>query len=78
VGDPSITDTNLYRSAANVLKTDDTLHAALGVATMTKAGTPSDADWAVAPPVGTMVVDTTANKIWARTGVATWKGVVIA
>jgi len=71
-------DTNVYRSAANVLKTDDTFHAVLGVATMTKAGTPSDADWAVAPPVGTIVVDTSANKIWVRTASATWKGVVVA
>lgn len=71
-------DTNLYRSAANVLKTDDTFHAVLGVATFVKAGTPSDADWAVAPPVGTLVVDTSASKLWARTAAATWKGVVIA
>lgn len=77
-GDGPTTDTNLYRSAANVLKTDDTLHAALGVATFTKAGTPSDADWAVAPPVGTLVVDTSASKLWARTAAATWKGVAIA
>lgn len=77
-GSSATVDTNLYRSAADRLKTDDHLQAALGVATMTKAGTPSDADWAVAPPVGTLVVDTTANKIWARTAAATWKGVVIA
>lgn len=77
-GDPLTVDTNLYRSAANVLKTDDTLHAVLGVATMVKAGTPTDADWAVAPPVGTLVVDTTGNKIWTRTAAATWKSVAVA
>jgi hypothetical protein len=75
----AVRDTNLYRSAANRLKTDDLVDATgMGVATFVKAGTPSDADWAVAPPVGTLVVDTTGNKIWARTAAATWKGVAIA
>ncbi len=72
-------DTNLYRSAADRLKTDDLFDATgLGLATKTKAGIPVDGDWAVAPPVGTAVLDTTNNKIWYRTAAATWKGVVIA
>ena len=41
--------------------------------TFTKAGTPTDADFTTAPPVGSMVVDTTANKLWVRTAAATWK-----
>lgn len=43
----------------------------------TKAGTPSDADFAN-PQNGMLVVDTSANKIWVRTGVATWKSVAVA
>ncbi len=70
-------DTNLYRSAANVLKTDDQFIAVDGVATKTKAGTPTDGDFATTPPDGTIVVDSTASKIWVRVG-GTWKGVVVA
>jgi Pectate lyase superfamily protein len=70
-------DTNLYRSAANRLKTDDNLHAVDGVATKYKAGTPVDGDFATTPPDGTIVVDSSANKIWTRIG-GTWKGVVVA
>jgi hypothetical protein len=46
------------------------------VANRTKAGTPVDAD-VNTPTDGMLIVDTTANKIWARCG-GTWKGVVIA
>ena len=51
-----------------------------GVSTFTKAGAPSDADFSTAPPVGTLVVDTTggATKIYAKTAAATWKSVAIA
>ncbi len=65
-------DTNLYRAAANQLKSDDTIIGADGVATKTKAGTPTDGDFVTTPPDGTIVVDTTANKIWVRVG-GTWK-----
>jgi parallel beta-helix repeat protein len=74
----SAEDTNLYRAAANQLKSDDNLQAVDGVATKVKAGTPVDGDFATTPPVGTIVVDTTGNKIWVRTAAATWKGVVVA
>lgn len=37
-----------------------------GLATVSKAGTPVDADWATAPPDGTMVVDSTGLKLWIR------------
>jgi hypothetical protein len=67
----------LYRPAASTLKTDATFVAALGVATFVKAGTPTDADFTT-PTNGILVVDTTGNKIWARTAAATWKGVAIA
>lgn len=76
-GDPKTVDTNLYRGAANVLKTDDTFQASLGVATMAKAGTPTDADWAVAPPVGTIVFDSQGSRLWVRTGTATWKSATL-
>lgn len=42
----------------------------------TKAGTPVDGDFAGVAD-GMVVVDTTANKIWVRTGSA-WKGVAVA
>jgi hypothetical protein len=48
-----------------------------GLATMVKAGTPVDADWAVAPPDGTIVGDSAGAKLWIRLG-GTWKGVVVA
>lgn len=71
-------DTNLYRSAADRLKSDDLFDATvLALATKVKAGTPVDADWAAAPPSGTIVVDSTANKLWVRVGTV-WKGVVLA
>jgi hypothetical protein len=76
-GGATAMDTNLYRTAANQLKTDDNLQAVDGVATKYKAGTPVDGDFASTPPDGTLVVDSTGNKIWARVG-GTWKGVVIA
>jgi hypothetical protein len=62
-------DVNLYRNAADRLKTDDLFDATgLAVATKVKAGTPVDADWAAAPPDGTIVADSTALKLWFRTG----------
>lgn len=48
-----------------------------GVATKEKAGAPVDGDWTVAPPDGTIVLDSTNNKIWARVG-GVWKGVAVA
>ena len=77
-GGSSAADTNLYRSAADVLKTDDTFVAALGLATKVKAGAPVDGDWTVAPPIGTFVYDTTNSKLWVRQAAATWRGVVVA
>lgn len=71
-------DTNLYRNGVAQLKSDHNFQAIDGVATKTKAGTPTDADFTTTPPTGTIVVDTTANKIWVRTAAATWKGVTVA
>lgn len=48
-----------------------------GLATKVKAGTPVDGDFAATPVDGTIVVDSTANKIWVRVGGA-WKGVAVA
>lgn len=47
-----------------------------GVATIVKAGTPVDGDYNT-PTDGTLVVDSTGSKIWARVG-GVWKGVAIA
>lgn len=44
-----------------------------GVAARVKAGTPTDADWTLPPPLGTIVVDTSGLKIWVRTGVNVWR-----
>ncbi len=40
-----------------------------------KAGTPSDADYTAEtmPPIGSDVTDTSANRIWRRTAVGTWR-----
>jgi Collagen triple helix repeat (20 copies) len=71
-------DTTLYRSAADRLKTDDLFDATgLAVATKVKAGAPVDADWAVAPPDGTIVADSTGSRLWVRVG-GVWKGVAVA
>lgn len=43
-----------------------------GIKPTTKAGVPTDADFAQTPPDGTVVVDTTNSKIYARIG-GTWK-----
>lgn len=62
-------DVTLYRSAADILKTDDVLQAAGGVVTLTTAGVPSAtiAD-------GAMAVDTTNNAFYFRSGSA-WQQV---
>lgn len=62
-------DVTLYRSAANTLKTDDTLEAAAGVVTLTTAGAPTSSlsDGAVA-------VDTTNNAFYFRSS-STWQQV---
>lgn len=71
------TDTNLYRSAADRLATDDLIIASnMGLATKQKAGTPVDADWAAAPPNGTIIIDSTGSKIWARVG-GVWKSAAL-
>lgn len=70
-------DTTLYRSAADRLATDDLFSSiSLGLATKVKAGTPADGDWTAAPPDGTLVVDSSANKIWARVG-GVWKSAAL-
>jgi hypothetical protein len=38
----------------------------------TKAGVPSDADYAIQPPDGTQVIDTTNNRLYVRSG-GTWR-----
>jgi microcystin-dependent protein len=63
------TDVDLLRGGADRLKTNDLFDATtMGLATKVKAGTPVDADWAVAPPDGTTVADSSASKLWTRIG----------
>ena len=63
-------DTNLYRSAANALKTDDSFQSLGGLQTVTGAGSgtfPALAD-------GGIAVDTTGNALYFRSG-GTWQQV---
>jgi len=62
-------DVTLYRSAANILKTDDTLEAALGVVTLATNGAPS-----TALANGALAVDTTNDTFYFRSSGA-WQEV---
>ena len=59
-------DTSLYRSAANILKTDDTFEASAGLVTMSASGTPS-----AALPDGALAVNTNSHQLFFRSG-STW------
>jgi len=66
-------DTNLYRSAADTLKSDDGIWAAGGIVTKTKAGTPSDSDLVAGmQQSGAIMIDTTNSYLYVRVG-STWK-----
>lgn len=39
----------------------------------TKAGIPSDADYSTPPVVGTLVIDTTNDRLYVKTAASTWK-----
>ena len=62
-------DATLYRSAANILKTDDTLEAVLGVVTLATDGAPS-----TALANGALAVDTTNDVFYFRSSGA-WQEV---
>ena len=62
-------DATLYRSAANIIKTDDTLEAALGVITLATDGAPS-----TALANGALAVDTTNDTFYFRTS-GSWQEV---
>lgn len=66
-------DVSLRRAAAHRLQTTDQLQALDGLATKVKAGAPSDSDFRAAPPVGTLVVDTSAGLLWVRLEGGIWK-----
>lgn len=70
-------DTNIYRSAANVLKTDDQFVAADGVRTKTTAGATTDGAFTVTPADGHLAVDTTNNAVYFRSG-GIWRNVAAA
>ncbi len=63
-------DATLYRSAANLLKTDDALQAVAGVINLTTDGAPS-----AASADGTIAIDTTNNQFYYRSS-GTWTEVV--
>lgn len=56
-------DTNLYRSGADVLKTDDVFEAAAGVITLTSSGAPT-----ATLSDGALAVDTTNDALYIRSG----------
>ena len=60
-------DTNIYRSAANTLTTDDVFQALTALVAPTTAGAPS-----VSVPDGAVAVDSTNNRLYFRSG-ATWR-----
>jgi hypothetical protein len=60
-------DVNLYRDAADRLKTDDALQADGGIITVTTAGTPT-----LSLPDGALAIDTTNNLLYIRTN-STWE-----
>jgi hypothetical protein len=66
------TDAILYRNAANQFRTADQIVCDDGIVTKAKAGTISDADFTV-DTTGLIGIDTTNNRIYFRTGPATWK-----
>lgn len=72
----AVVDVNAYRSAANILASDDKVDPA-SLNLQVKAGTPVDGDIVGGAADGDIVVDSTGNKIWVRIG-GTWKGVVVA
>jgi hypothetical protein len=59
------------------IRADGLLQGVKGVATFVKAGVPSDADWTVAPPDGTLVIDTSNSRLYSRVG-GTWKYTALA
>jgi hypothetical protein len=68
-------DTNLYRSAANVLRTDDQFQAADGIVTKVKAGPPTDADFRSATD-GCLAIDSVNGRLHARVG-GQWRSVAL-
>jgi len=48
-----------------------------GVATMTRVGAPSDADFPTAPPDGTLAVDTAKSRLYVRVN-GSWKSVALS
>ena len=76
VGGATATDVNLYRFAANDLRTDDKFGPASFISQV-KAGVPVDGDVVGGAQSGAMVVDTTNSRIYVRVG-ATWKFVAVA
>lgn len=67
----SLSDVNLYWTAANILKTDDQLQAADGMVMFTKDGAISDDDFLV-DTIGLIGIDITNDRIYFRTGAAEW------
>jgi hypothetical protein len=72
-GDGTTADANLYRGAADTVKSDDGIWAVGGMVTKAKAGIPSDADLVTGmQQSGAFVLDTTNSRIYFRVG-STWK-----
>jgi hypothetical protein len=63
-----------HKAGRDLIRRVDALEQGAASRTLrTKAGIPSDADYSPAPPIGTMVIDITNNRLYIRTAAATWK-----
>jgi hypothetical protein len=68
-------DTNLYRKAPDVLRTDDQFQAGDGLVTKVKAGPPTDADFRTATD-GCLAIDSVNGRLYARIG-GQWRSVAL-
>lgn len=66
-GGSALVDTNLYRAAPALLRSDHTFQALGGLATKVVARTPKDSDFTTVVD-GLIVLDSAARKLWVRVG----------
>lgn len=67
-GGAAATDIVMSRNSANQLQVGQQLYVVDGVATKVKAGTISDADFAVVPANGTIAIDSSTSRLYVRYG----------
>lgn len=77
LGSAGTLDVNVYRNAADVLKSDDRIEAADSMTVKVIAGAPTDGAFLHTPPDGTVALDSTNSRWYVRVG-GTWKFVALA